>query len=356
MEAILVTRKDLYDLVWSKPLTLLAKEYEIKYSDIRNVCTKNKIPLPENGFWSKLKFNKHVKRVDLPVDSEINAETIVSIKKEGKRNTDLIKKLVETESTINQPKKLTKPDVLIVRAKENLQGKKTSFRDDLVHTDVNQLNIAVSPKNIQRALRFADMVIKLLKTLDIEVKIENSNNIAVVLGEEIAFSFQEKIAYRNTIGKYGWNERESISTDVLTFRYWLASERSYIDKKIISDGAEPLEKKLEQIITGLESMAQKEIENRQERERYWAEQKEKQRIEAERIKKEREDIRKQKQDEENFETLLNQAQRWQKSKILREYLNEIETQAKKHGELTPELTEWLNWARKKTKKFDPLAY
>ena len=360
METISFTRKELYDLVWSKSLTALAKEYELNYTDLRKACIKNDIPIPENGYWSKIKFGKPVNKPSLPIDSEKESDTLVLIKKGVKKNAFLLKRIKEIESIIPQPEKiperLTKPDDLVVKARKNLKGKKPSYRDCLIHTDADHLRISVSSKNIQRALRIADLIIKTFKSLGIEFKIKGSINIVVILGEQLAFSIQENITYRKTVGKYRWDEREMLATDLMSFRYWLASETRYIEKKIISDGVEPLENKMLKIITGLESLAQKEIDERLERERYRSEQDEKRRIEIERIKKERELIRQQKQDDENFETLLNQAQRWQKSKIIREYLNEIESQGKKHDELTPELTEWLKWAREKTHKYDPLAY
>ena len=54
------TRKELYDLVWNKPLTHIAKDYNFSDNGIRKICKKHNIPLPKNGHWSKLKFNKKV--------------------------------------------------------------------------------------------------------------------------------------------------------------------------------------------------------------------------------------------------------------------------------------------------------
>ncbi|WP_339655351.1 hypothetical protein [uncultured Maribacter sp.] len=49
-------RKDLYELVWAKPLKQICKEKEITYIDFKRLCSENHIPLPELGYWTKLRF------------------------------------------------------------------------------------------------------------------------------------------------------------------------------------------------------------------------------------------------------------------------------------------------------------
>lgn len=65
-----VNRKQLYDLVWSKPVTHIAKEYGFSDNGIRKICKKHNIPLPKAGYWSKLKHNKKVVKEKLPKQSD----------------------------------------------------------------------------------------------------------------------------------------------------------------------------------------------------------------------------------------------------------------------------------------------
>ena len=55
-----ITRRELYDLVWSKSISKISKETNIKESVIRGICQTYKIPLPINGYWSKIQFGKEV--------------------------------------------------------------------------------------------------------------------------------------------------------------------------------------------------------------------------------------------------------------------------------------------------------
>lgn len=52
-----LTRKELYDHVWSKLISTLSMEFDLSDLDLRKICTDYQIPLPKNGHWSKLKFS-----------------------------------------------------------------------------------------------------------------------------------------------------------------------------------------------------------------------------------------------------------------------------------------------------------
>jgi hypothetical protein len=49
MEKEIVTRKELYDLVWSVPLQTLSKKQAIAGVGRRKICVKMEIPLPRAG-------------------------------------------------------------------------------------------------------------------------------------------------------------------------------------------------------------------------------------------------------------------------------------------------------------------
>ncbi len=54
MEKITITRKELYDLIWAKPITRLSKQYGIPFHKIRSTCKKINIPVPDYGHWMTL--------------------------------------------------------------------------------------------------------------------------------------------------------------------------------------------------------------------------------------------------------------------------------------------------------------
>lgn len=49
-----LTRRDLYDLVWGKPMTALAQEFGISDRGLAKLCSRHRIPVPPRGYWAKV--------------------------------------------------------------------------------------------------------------------------------------------------------------------------------------------------------------------------------------------------------------------------------------------------------------
>ena len=63
---ITLTRKELYDKVWSQPVQTLAKEYGISDVGLKKICKRRDIPTPGLGYWAKVAHGKTVRRTPLP--------------------------------------------------------------------------------------------------------------------------------------------------------------------------------------------------------------------------------------------------------------------------------------------------
>ena len=60
------TREQFYELVWSKPMTHLAKEFAISDVALHKMCRKHGIPNPPLGWWAKKSAGHSVKQTPLP--------------------------------------------------------------------------------------------------------------------------------------------------------------------------------------------------------------------------------------------------------------------------------------------------
>ena len=126
MSNITFTRNQLYDLVWSKSLTKLSKEFAYSDNGLRKICVKYNIPLPKSGYWSKVKFNKKVKRMPLP-KGEDSVKIELYIRKEGQEsinhpNSERAKIRQDIESNkelpLIVPNRLSKPHKCIIATKD----------------------------------------------------------------------------------------------------------------------------------------------------------------------------------------------------------------------------------------------
>src|SRR5688572_24228038 len=59
------TRQELYELVWSEPVSKIAPRYGISDVSFGKACTRTRVPLPPRGYWAKLRFGKAVARTPL---------------------------------------------------------------------------------------------------------------------------------------------------------------------------------------------------------------------------------------------------------------------------------------------------
>jgi hypothetical protein len=54
----MITREELYELVWSMPMTKVAEKFSVSGSYMARVCSVLGVPRPERGYWAKLEVGK----------------------------------------------------------------------------------------------------------------------------------------------------------------------------------------------------------------------------------------------------------------------------------------------------------
>jgi len=60
-----LSRRKLYELVWSKPVEKVAEEFGISGRGLAKICKRHRIPSPPRGYWAKLAAGQHVKKAIL---------------------------------------------------------------------------------------------------------------------------------------------------------------------------------------------------------------------------------------------------------------------------------------------------
>ncbi|MDX3911649.1 MAG: hypothetical protein QHC67_17855 [Sphingobium sp.] len=62
----MVSREELYQLVWSEPMTKIAARFGVSGSYLARICTMLNVPRPERGYWAKLAVGKAPLQPSLP--------------------------------------------------------------------------------------------------------------------------------------------------------------------------------------------------------------------------------------------------------------------------------------------------
>jgi hypothetical protein len=60
-----LTREQLYELAWSKPMQHLAKDYGVSDRAMAKLCARNQVPVPPRGYWARMRSGYRVDRPPL---------------------------------------------------------------------------------------------------------------------------------------------------------------------------------------------------------------------------------------------------------------------------------------------------
>lgn len=349
MKTIIFTRKELYELLWSETMSSITKKYSITFPELKKICNEMSIPVPENGYWSKLKFGKEISKPTLPINYTGKTEIELferslpdNAPDNSKTSPGAQNSLEENDKDIfNVPEKLTHPDIHITNTKNYLEAvRKYDWRSSASFpTKKDVLNITVEQENLPRALRIMDTIIKLLRSRDYDVLTKYDKTVAKIGDEEIEIRLKEKKKVVEEKDRYG--SRQLVPTGRLSF---IIGDYQI---KEINDGKDLLETKLEIIISKLEAEGKRAKEERiaaDEWHRKWEEEKRIERENKERLEKE---VR-------SFKLLFHQASRLHQANILRSYVQAVESNALNDNKLTDDLKDWFDWAKKKIDWYDPL--
>lgn len=100
-----LSRKQLYDEVWTISVQGVAKKYNLNYQQLLISCKEANIPIPSSGYWTKLKYGKDVSKeeTELPESDIENVTLYLDGFKPEKYKKDKIKpsESKETEANIN---------------------------------------------------------------------------------------------------------------------------------------------------------------------------------------------------------------------------------------------------------------
>jgi hypothetical protein len=350
MDEIKFTRKELYDLVWSQPLSVLARKYNISDNGLRKICIKSNIPLPENGYWQKIRYGKPVntkllsenysgKNVIVLNEREIDLDgdtfQVVNIQIELEKEIELNSSL-----PLRVPDRLTNPDRLTTNTIKYYEAvSKFDYRNGIEYPSRNEvLNIDVQKASMSRAIRFMDTLIKLLRTRNHGIKFHNNKTIVVVDGEEIEFRLRERMRVSGNKDSFGGRILENTGE----FIFIIGDYR----RKELNEKKATLETKLPTILAIIELEGKRLKEERIEHERRRKIQEEKERIAKEILARKEKEFA-------DFKKLFKLSKRHEEAEVIRRYIQKLEDFAISRNELTDTIKEKIAWARKKADWYDP---
>ncbi len=161
----MITRDDLYELVWSTPMIRAAEKFEVSGSYLARVCTELRVPRPERGYWAKLAVGQSPLRPALP--DPLPGDPVVW-SRTGELSTPVVPKPRPSPSP--RVPRLARPVTgthgLIRGAKEHfLASRKVDDAEHLKPYKKLLVDITVSRSGLDKALGFANDLFNALESV-----------------------------------------------------------------------------------------------------------------------------------------------------------------------------------------------
>lgn len=344
-----LSRQELYDLAWSKPIITLAKEFNLSDNGLRKICKKNDIPMPYAGYWAKVKFGKKTTKIKLP-KSKNNPEKLIVIEvienkvKSIKYNVGSLPHILTNKDLkFKVSSQLDNPDKLVIETQNKLSKSYKNYDNpdvDMVCTYRGALGLEVSRSMLSRVLRIYDNMIKNCKTLnysfvadgkDTQIKCNDNDS------DYVKIFIREKCNAIDQISKNGWKTRSLTPSGKLCVKIGQYPPFEFLDSNKAT-----LEEQIPNILAKIDSLIQER--------KNWRIQSEINRIERERQEEIARKLHLRMEDElSRFVDFYNEAHRWKKFMVLKEYYEMIESESKESGKHK----EWLEWAKDKLDWYNP---
>ena len=353
-EASTLTREQLYDLVWSTPLSKLATHYEISDVGLAKICRRLDVPRPPVGYWAASKATRNAMRTSLSMASE-SGPALVELK---------------VRTAPPQPREVVEVPGVTVRKRlastHRLLSATTSFLEGARITDsglfecegCGLLDISVSPARRRRALRIADALVRALEARGHDLSAGENYTAGLFVGAAPA-NVRVRIRERLTRATHVMTAKErarelgGMETSARSFDF---TPKGQLAIELVGDFGRghrhswrdgkraTLEEKLGHVVVGIESALDAAAKRQQE----WIEIRKRRAVEAE-AARQREVSRA--VTRQRVEELRSMASQWEEACRIRDFVH----QAEKAGMSFGEKDGWADWARSVADEMDPIT-
>ena len=351
-----LTRKELYDLVWSVPMMKLAKRFDLSDQGLVKKCKKHNIPRPLMGHWAKLAHGKTVKKTALPSNTDKRLELIEFKPKLKSLFSDSESKLLIKDIAFQIPKRVHSYHPLI---KEYRKLKDNKLLDQygrhIFRNTSIDLGLKVTPGTFNRACLFIQGIIKLFDSYgwtlekDTGYRGDAKYDAFVFVGEKLRFELIEpvtlipaEITKLKKEDRYSWPRKEYTPTGNLEFSiegiYGGGFQARWKDTTKVK-----LEDRLVSIVQGFrQAFEYKKLKTikRKTEELEW----------EQRVKKNQEVIRSNKIEEARRNHLFELTQAFEQAALIRNLVSAF----KQSGNRREGFDKWLDWATRIADEIDPV--
>jgi hypothetical protein len=340
-------RNKLYGEVWEKPLTQVAKQYNISDKALWKMCKSLRVPLPKHGHWI-MRPEHRPKRPPLPQLRPGDREEVTTVRwviDQGPPSPEYLEflELLKSRPDLAYPAVKAPFEVELPNTTRNLHPLAARFEVDSWHGQTEE--------TADRIRRITSCLYRGVERAGHRVEWGQF----VVEGEPVPFKLTEipaRFPYKPAKGEVStqkWTFRGSGRLRLLLgYRTWEDSQKGTIESRINAIFFEvfryPSQMKVDRA---------RQAEENKIRAAAVARRAEAQRLEDEK-KRRAEAVAKAKQSE--IDNLVKLAERWERSRLVTRFVDAVRSEAQRFGALEPDsrTAQWLAWAHEAAIRLDPI--
>ncbi|HGM5583844.1 TPA: hypothetical protein ACKP2Y_000126 [Pseudomonas putida] len=352
------TPQQLFEMVWERPVLIIAKEIGVSDVGLSKACRKAGITLPTRGHWAK-PFSKRPRRPKPPASTTPVTFHVLNVEKAAR---------LRPENVIKDPKILIVPMELsdphpLVKKWLGAARKAKELNNALVFDRTKVLNSHISRTEVNRCALLYDSLIKASESSGYIWGIGSNGSFVQFDGEELLITIQERIKrfdiplpppqpfkpgqqWRPDVtamraARFGW-EPTGVFSLIVDARSEVLIQKTWTDSK-----TGKLESKLGQILTGFVRIAASVKVQRSSDEAS-----RRRCAEEERVRKE--GIDQQRRLDTLRQNLVKNIESWERAQRLRAFILATAQGSPPDEETQMALAMWVSWATQQVELLDPL--
>ena len=352
------TPQQLFEMVWERPVLIIAKEIGISDVGLSKACRKAGITLPTRGHWAKT-VSKRPRRPKPPASTAPVTFHVLNVEKAAKLRPENV---IKDPTMLIVPTELSDPHPL-VKKWLGAARKAKELNNALVFDKTKVLNSHISRNEVDRCALLYDSLIKASESSGFIWGTGSNGSFVQVDGEELLITIQERIkrfdipppppkSFKPGQGwkpdftamraaRFGW-EPTGVLSLIVDARSEVLIQKTWTDSK-----TGKLESKLGQILPGLGRIAASVKAQRSSDEASRL-----RRAEEERVRKER--IDQQRRLDKLRQNLTKNLESWERAQRLRAFIQATVEASSKDQATQMALAMWVSWASRQVELLDPL--
>lgn len=205
VKSTVLTRRELYDLVWSKPMKDLAVDFDLSDRGLAKICERHRVPTPGRGYWAKLTVGKKVsKTVFREVDDR--ALNRIEIRPAALHLPPAAREAIKLAKAKPQKSKVEhlsagksepaggSPDLhpTIMRTAKKLRNVKPDTSDAVRAIGSGLCGVEVSTDNVERVVTILNSLAHRLDAIDLPLKPTSEAMEVSIRSDSAVFTIKEK--------------------------------------------------------------------------------------------------------------------------------------------------------------------